>query len=324
MLKFLVFSVISMVFLVSAPEVAAQSESAEPSDTTVSDQKFVPEQDKVAITAKGNAVRLDGEDLVVKRFDLNKDGNPDIINVFKKVPNEKTGETPARIYLKIMDLNHDSRFDLWRFFDIDSGAVLKEELDLDFDGKIDRTDYYINGVVRRSEFDFQFDEKTDIVKSFDEKGAIVLIESDQNGDGKVDYWEFYKNGVLERMEKDMDNDGKSDVFKRPGDTGFTGIVDIDARFEIPEEPAQEAAAAQEAAEPAQEAAEPAVSEETKAEENKEEPKAEEAKPEENKEEPKAEEAKPEVAAEPATEVQPENAENTASPDSSEQPSEKAE
>ncbi|MBO4698430.1 hypothetical protein J5690_02310 [bacterium] len=307
MLRFLVFSVISMVFLVATPELAAQSESADSSKTAVSDQKFVPAQNQAALTAKGNAIRLDDENLVVKRFDLNKDGNPDIINVFKKVSNEKTGETSNRIYLKIMDLNHDSRFDLWRFFDIDSGAVLKEELDLDFDGKIDRTDYYIDGVVRRSEFDFQFDEKTDIIKSFDEKGVIVLIESDQNGDGNVDYWEFYRNGVLERMEKDTDKDGKSDVFKRPGDTGFTGIVDVDARFEIPEET------------PAPEAEEPA-SEETV-------PASEEAAPASEEAAQASAEAAPASEAavqQPAESEKTENAEDkTATPDSSEQPAEKA-
>lgn len=314
MLKFLVFSVISMVFLVSTPELSAQSESTSSSATNVSEQKFVPGQEQTTLTAKGNTLRFDSDDFVVKRLDLNKDGKPDVVNVFKKVPNGKTGETQLRIYVKMMDLNHDSKLDLWRFFDIDSGAVIKEELDLDFDGRIDRTDYYINGVVRRSEFDFQFDKTPDIVKSFDEKGAVILIESDENGDGKPDYWEYYKNGVMERMEKDLDGDGKSDVFKRPGDSGFTGIVDVDARFEIPEETAQ-----QENTENSVSAGEAASTNEVKPEADAEEPKTEEQ---------KTEEAKTETAAAAATEseVQPEaaaDAGNNAVPEPQEQ-SDKAE
>jgi hypothetical protein len=246
MLRILAFSVVSMFFLSLAAQVAPE------------------------LTAKGNQLRFDSNEYAMKRLDVNNDGKPDIVSVFKKVQNEKTGETNLRIYVKMMDLNHDAKIDLWRFFNFETGTVLKEELDLDFDGKIDRTDYYIDGVVRRSEFDFQFDEKADVIKNFDEKGMLVEIDSDSDGDGKTDYWEFYKNGVIERIEKDNDGDGKSDVFKLPGDTGFTTIVDVDARFEIPEE--KEAPAEEVKAEETQ--PEAPAAEETKADEVQPENKAE--------------------------------------------------
>jgi hypothetical protein len=302
MLKFLVLSAISMICLTVFSDLSAQSGNTDASQAPVLDQKFVPENGGHELTAKGNGLQFNEQDYVVKRYDLNKDGSPDIIHVSKKVLNEKKGEVSLLTYVKMMDLNHDSKIDLWRFFDLESGVVSKEELDLDFDGKIDRTDYYINGVVRRSEFDFQFDESADIVKSFDEKGILIEIESDQSGNGKTDYWEYYRNGVLERIEKDTNNDGKSDVFKRPGDSGFTGIVDVDARFEIPEEtasqeiseetPAQSAEEKSETAEAPNGEAEPEAKSETaeapnseaepvvQAEESKEEP-AQSADPENN-------------------------------------------
>ena len=277
---------ISMLFCACATEQPVNSEKpASSKNETVAETREEPQTQPSV--AEGPALQFDGDDYVVKRYDLNKDGNPDIIDVFKKIPNEKTGETTLRMYVKMMDLNRDSRMDLWRFFDVESGAVAKEELDLDFDGKIDRMDYFSEGVVRRSEFDFQFDENPDIVKSFDEKGDLVKIESDQNADGKIDYWEFYKNGALERIEKDNDNDGKSDVFKRPGDEDFIGIVDVDARFEMPEETSEPEKPAEEA------------------------PVAEEAKPEAPKEAAEAE--KPAEAAPVADAAKPETAEKTPEP-----------
>ncbi|HOG44306.1 MAG TPA: hypothetical protein PK560_09510 [bacterium] len=186
---------------------------------------------KHELTAKGKKLEFDAKTYVIKKYDINKDKKPDIINVFRKLPIEgKRGEYDLKIHVKMMDLNRDTKIDVWRFFN-DSGAVIKEELDLDFDGKIDAVDHYLNGIVRRREVDFQFDEETDIWKHFDEKGALMLIEADQSGDGKIDYWEHYTNGAIERIEKDTDDDGKPDIFKRSGDADFTRILSTTDKFE---------------------------------------------------------------------------------------------
>ena len=75
-----------------------------------------------------------------------------------------------------MDLNHDKKIDVWRFY-TDKGTVEKEELDLDFDGKIDETNYFQNGVIRKKAIDFQFDEHPDIWKYFNEKSSSDAIQS---------------------------------------------------------------------------------------------------------------------------------------------------
>jgi len=192
--------------------------------------------EKHELTAKGGKLEFDAKKFVIKKYDINKDQKPDIINVFKKVPvkDGKRGEYDLQINVKMMDLNRDTKIDVWRFFD-ENGAVVKEELDLDFDGKIDAVDYYLNGIVRRREVDFQFDEKTDIWKHFDEKGQLMLFEADQSGDGKSDYWEHYKNAVIERIEKDTDGDGKPDIFKRSGDKDFTRNMSTTDKFETESE-----------------------------------------------------------------------------------------
>lgn len=191
------------------------------------------------LTAKGGNLNFDPKLFVIKKYDINKDKQPDIINVFKKMPSEseKKGEIILQIYVKMMDLNRDTKIDVWRYFD-ENGAVSKEEIDLDFDGKIDVADYYVNGIVRKKEIDFQFDEKTDTWKSYDEKGILILIEVDQSGEGTPDYWEFYANGVLERIEKDTDDDGKADIFKRSQDKGFTKILSTTDKFEDGSAPEQ--------------------------------------------------------------------------------------
>jgi len=187
--------------------------------------------EETTLTAKGGKLEFDPDKYVEKRYDINKDKKPDIINVFKKVPIKgKKGKFNLQISVKMMDLNRDNKIDVWRYFS-DDGAVSKEELDLDFDGKIDATDYYTNGVVRRREIDFQFDEKTDIWKYYDEKGFIILLEEDQSGNGKADYWEHYNNNVLQRIEKDTDDDQKPNIFKRAGDKDFTNIIDNTEKFE---------------------------------------------------------------------------------------------
>lgn len=188
--------------------------------------------EKHELTAKGGKLEFDPKIYVIKKYDINKDKKPDIINVFKKIPVEggKRGDFDLKIHVKMMDLNRDTKIDVWRFFD-ENGAVIKEELDLDFDGKIDAADYYLNGIVRRREIDFQFDEKTDVWKHFDEKGMLILIESDTTGNGKIDYWEYYNKAVIERIEKDTDGDGKPDIFKRSGDADFTKIMNTSEKFE---------------------------------------------------------------------------------------------
>lgn len=233
MIKYL--SILSICFLI----LACSSTDKKKEQHSVGGEKKSSEPE---LTAKGGKLNFDDKLFVIKKYDINKDKQPDIINVFKKIPSEngKDGETILQIHVKMMDLNRDTKIDVWRYFD-ETGAVSKEEIDLDFDGKIDVADYYVNGIVRKKELDFQFDERTDTWKSYDEKGILILIEIDQSGEGAPDYWEFYANGVLERIEKDTDGDGKADIFKRSQDKGFTKILSTTDKFEDGSAPEPETA-----------------------------------------------------------------------------------
>ena len=290
MIKLVIFLIFSIVFCSCGSESSVKDGKPASSRSSAAAKAA---QERYQLTSKGDEIRFDGNVYELKHYDVNKDKKPDIINVFKKVPNEKGGNDLV-ISVKMMDLNHDSRIDVWRYFNEETGAVVKEELDLDFDNKVDRIDYFIGGVVRRSEFDFQFDEKPDIIKSYDEAGQVLEIESDQNGDGVIDYWEYYKNGVIEKIEKDTNKDGKPDVSKMPGDDGFKSIAPVDGKLEAkPDENVQEKPEDEIKVEiETSEEPEPAAAQAAQAakEQPKEEPKQEAAEP--AKEEPKQEETKP--------------------------------
>ena len=299
MLKLVILLIFSVIFCSCGSESSVKDGKPASSRSSAAAKAA---QERYKLTSKGDEIKFDGKVYELKHYDVNKDKKPDIINVFKKVPNEKGGND-LLISVKMMDLNHDSKIDVWRYFNEETGAVVKEELDLDFDNKIDRTDYFIGGLVRRSEFDFQFDERADIIKSYDETGQLIAVESDQNGDGVIDYWEYYRNGVIEKIEKDTNKDGKPDVSKMPGDEDFKSAAPVDEKLEAkpaenvqekPEDEIKVEIETSEEPEPAAAQASEKAKEEVKAEAAKEEekPAAEPANEEPKKEEPAQEEAKP--------------------------------
>ncbi|OGW79712.1 MAG: hypothetical protein A3G33_01535 [Omnitrophica bacterium RIFCSPLOWO2_12_FULL_44_17] len=63
----------------------------------------------------------------------------------------------------------------------------KVEADRNYDGTIDRIEYYQNGFIARVEEDTNFDGKADDFTDYIE-GKPVKTERDTNGDGRVDAW----------------------------------------------------------------------------------------------------------------------------------------
>ena len=62
------------------------------------------------------------------------------------------------------------------------------KVDSDFDGKIDRTEYY------------------------NDEGKVERVELDRSGDGKIDEWVTYKDGKPFASERDTNADGKPDIW----------------------------------------------------------------------------------------------------------------
>jgi len=153
----------------------------------------------------------------VTEFDLNGDKKPDVWTY--TVPGKSgDGRDIDKLVRKELDLNWDGKVDVARWYD-DKEQIEKEALDLDFDGKIDQVNYYEKGVIVRKESDLSSAGKPTLWK-FYEKGQLVRKERDTNGDGKVDYWEYWENGQVDRVGEDLDGDGQVDKWtKNPNSEG---------------------------------------------------------------------------------------------------------
>jgi antitoxin component YwqK of YwqJK toxin-antitoxin module len=142
---------------------------------------------------------------LVVEVDLDGDDRADIFNYFRKLEGE------GRLLLrKEMDLNKDGRIDVWSFF-TETGVLEREEMDGDFDGNIDWIDHYQGGKRVMSEIDTQNSGRFDLFKYY-ESGNIRRKERDTTGDGNVDHWEYFDDeGNVVKVGWDIDGDGQMDV-----------------------------------------------------------------------------------------------------------------
>ncbi len=162
-------------------------------------------------------------DLVVKRFDLDKNGQADVIKYFERFKSPDNPDvTKERIVRKEIDLNGDGTVDITRYYD-DEGTAQRETVDLNLDGTIDATNYYDNGKLARKEVHGK-DGESVIATRFYIGGKLQRVERDRNDDGKVDLWEYYENENLQRIGRDLNGDQKIDrwINRGPESTPNTG------------------------------------------------------------------------------------------------------
>ena len=144
----------------------------------------------------------------VEMVDLNGDRQPDVWKVSVKLPG---AEGRSMLIRRDLDVNFDGRVDIRRHYDA-SGEVEREEMDRDFDRRVDAVHCYRNGALYMSEIDMAFDGQTDVWKFYDE-GELVRKERDLDGDSIVDSWEYWKSGRLVRKGSDRDGDGEPEYFE---------------------------------------------------------------------------------------------------------------
>jgi hypothetical protein len=169
-------------------------------DAAASTDLQIPKVDESLCEAKGKDVQ---------QFDLNRDEKPDVWKLYK-TENEK-GTTVQIMTCEQVDLDHDTKKDYVVRYD-DSGTILSEEYDFDFDGKFDARFHYDkkSGQKYLVERVSGFSGKPDSWEKYDREGKLDSIRRDRNADGKPDLWEQYRAGVLEKLLYDDDFDGKVD------------------------------------------------------------------------------------------------------------------
>jgi hypothetical protein len=110
-----------------------------------------------------------------------------------------------------VDQNGDGKADQW--YEVADGQVVSLSQDRNFDGQADyRVQYDRAGRRVREEMDFNFDGRMDDFYYF-EKGALVRQEIDSNFDDRIDVWVFLEGPCIRRYEMDKDFNGEAEVVK---------------------------------------------------------------------------------------------------------------
>jgi hypothetical protein len=130
------------------------------------------------------------------------------------------------------DRNGDGRSDAW--VEMDGARLLRADLDEDFDGRVDRREFYSAGetgvrtggtttvkglgVLSRVEVPSAAGGRAARVETY-ERGILTAAEEDSDGDGRPDKWERYENGALATLALDTRGRGFADrrlVYGRDG------------------------------------------------------------------------------------------------------------
>jgi hypothetical protein len=148
-------------------------------------------------------------------YDTSGDEVPDVRKVFVRIGDANTSRLV--MICREADVNHDKVKDIVRIYD-DEGRPLREDADRNFDRQFDQTTIYQSGEVVEQSFDDNFDGRID-TKIFFNRGAPMRAERDLAGRStpeqwKPDRWEYFEGGKLVRMGTDTDGDTRVDHWDR--------------------------------------------------------------------------------------------------------------
>lgn len=136
-------------------------------------------------------------------------------------------KSTGRLERLIYDTNRDGKPDAWTH--MDGTRLLRMEIDRNFDGVVDRWEYYADdGSIEKVGFSRANDGIVDAWAFQGTKGEIVRIEISTRRDGIVSRWELYEGGVLARAEEDSDGDNRVDKWETYRDGALTSTA-LDTR-----------------------------------------------------------------------------------------------
>ena len=128
--------------------------------------------------------------------------------LFEKGPYQGFYDGGGKLTRLLYDQNGDKKADVVMLF-YPTGKPRQVETDADFDGKIDRWQYYSEtGVAEKEGYSRKGTTQPDTWQYFDAKGNLTRREIDENGDGKVDRTENFQNGRVASVGVDANGDGK--------------------------------------------------------------------------------------------------------------------
>lgn len=109
-----------------------------------------------------------------------------------------------------IDADEDGQIEKWEFHG-DDGRVVKVAISREKNGVPDAWMYPgPDGEPSRAEMSSEQDESKIDRWEWYEDGLLVRAEEDASGDGRVDKWETYRGGAIVFVELDEDYDGRAD------------------------------------------------------------------------------------------------------------------
>lgn len=148
-------------------------------------------------------------------YDANQNGKIDTWT-------EMDGARPIRSRI---DRDEDGRLDRWEYYDA-SGALTRVGFSRRQTGTPDAWAYSgPDGRIARVDSSSTGDESRIDRREFYEQGLLARSESDTNGDGRPDQWETYEAGVLKTAAVDQDGDGRPDRRLTYGPDGALVLIE---------------------------------------------------------------------------------------------------
>ena len=149
--------------------------------------------------------------------------------------------TTGRLEKLTYDRNGDRKPDAW--VEMDGTRLLRADLDEDFDGRVDRREFYAAGtkgertggsaaiqglgVLSRVEVPAVTGETAARVETYD-GGVLTAAEEDSDGNGRADKWERYEHGALVSVALDTRGRGVPDRRIVYGPDGGPPRIETDA------------------------------------------------------------------------------------------------
>ena len=152
-----------------------------------------------------------------------------------------------------LDADEDKRPEQVRYYDAETNALLRIELDRDYDGRIDAWQDYEGGALARRTLDESGDGKPDAWEQYRDRrmtsrevdrnhdgtrdafyayqiDSLVEERHDGNDDGKIDLVVKYENRVRVALEEDRDRDARMDQwthYELRGDKEIPALIERD-------------------------------------------------------------------------------------------------
>ena len=154
------------------------------------------------------------EEALIEKSDINGDGRPDMVRTYIEGKTGTDGSTAKTLIRAEMDLNFDGKIDKKNFYNPETGNLEKTELNWDFDDHVDMINFYdADGTLEAQKIDRDFDGRFDVLKRY-KIGLLYSRQIDSDNDDKMDLWEYFtKKGKVYRIGKDLDGDGKPEYFE---------------------------------------------------------------------------------------------------------------